>query len=127
LAELWIPQRGSSSDGSGLDPSLLDVSSSSSSFRLLEFAHSSSCGLGSNEWDNYRVFVASCSNNISRRRKRRRKIGVVVALDSWSSQRDFESLASFSSSSSSSAAEFVEKEGKLNSIAGFTRFRDKGA
>ncbi|KAH9562521.1 hypothetical protein CY35_05G076100 [Sphagnum magellanicum] len=103
------------------------ASSSSSSSRLLEFAHSSSCGLGCNEWDNSRVSVASCSNSISRRRKRRRKIGVVVALDSWSSRRDFESLASSSSSSSSSAAEFVEKEGKLNSIADFTRFRDKGA
>ncbi|CAK9226018.1 unnamed protein product [Sphagnum troendelagicum] len=96
--------------------------SSCSSTRLLEFAHSSSCGLGSNEWDNSRVSVASCSSSISRRRKRRRKIGVVMALDSWSSRRDFESL-----SSSSSAAEFVEKEGKLNSIADFTRFRDKGA
>ncbi len=103
------------------------ASSSSSSSRLLEFAHSSSCGLGSNKWDNSRISVASCSSSISRRRKRRRKIGVVVALDSWSSRRDFESLASSSSSSSSSAAEFVEKEGKLNSIADFTRFRDKGA
>ncbi|CAM6026508.1 unnamed protein product [Sphagnum balticum] len=102
--------------------------SSSSSSRLLEVAHSSSCGLGSNEWDNSRVSVASCSSStISRRRKRRRKIGVVVALDSWSSRRDFESLSSSSSSSSSSAAEFVEKVGKLNSIADFTRFRDKGA
>jgi hypothetical protein len=103
-------------------------SSSFSSSRLLEFAHSSSCGLGSNEWDNSRVSVASfSSSSISRRRKRRRKIGVVMALDSWSSRRDFESLSSSSSSSSSSAAEFVEKEGKLNSIADFTRFRDKGA
>ncbi len=102
-------------------------SSSSSTTRLLEFAHSSSCGLGSNEWDNSRVSVASCSSSISRRRKRRRKIGVVMALDSWSSRRDFESLSSSSSSSSSSSAEFVEKEGKLNSIADFTRFRDKGA
>ncbi|CAM6048743.1 unnamed protein product [Sphagnum compactum] len=102
-------------------------SSSSYSSRLLEVAHSSSCGLGCNEWDNSRVSVASCSSSISRRRKRRRKIGVVAALGSWSSRRDFESLSSSSSSSSSSAAEFVEKVGKLNSIADFTRFRDKGA
>ncbi len=87
----------SSLNDSSLDPSLLDVSSSSSSSRLLEFAHSSSCGLGSNEWDNFRVSIANCNNNISRRRKRRRKIGVVVALESWSSRRDFESLASSSS------------------------------
>jgi hypothetical protein len=51
---------------------------------------------------------------------------VVVVLDFWSSQRDFESLASSSSSSSSPSAKFVEKEGKLNSIANFTRFHDKG-